>query len=66
MMKQCSKISEKQEVKSMKSYIKGGLFNHGLFRKQWHTQIYSQIKHESKDLKEEKVVSRCTVLSALE
>lgn len=50
----------------MKSYIKGGLFNHGLFRKQWHTQIYSQIKHESKDLKEEKVVSRCTVLSALE
>ena len=66
MMKQCSKISDKQEVKSMKCYIKGDLFNHGLFRKQRHTQIYSQIKHESKHLKEEKIVSRRTALSALE
>ena len=66
MMKQCSKINEKQEVKSMKCYIKGGLFNRGLFRKQWYTQIYSQIEHKSKHLKEGKIVSRRTVLSALE
>ena len=65
MMKQCSKINEKQEVKSMKCYIKGGLFNHRLFRKQQYTQIYSQIKHKSKHLKEEKIVSRRTVVSAL-
>ena len=50
----------------MKCYIKGGLFNRGLFRKQWYTQIYSQIEHKSKHLKEGKIVSRRTVLSALE
>lgn len=66
MMKQCSKINEKQDVKSKKCYIKKGLSNRRLFRKQWYPQIYSQIKHKSKHLKEEKIVSRCTVISAPE